>query len=184
MRYVTITCPQCKRSAQLSNGHVNRARKLGVPIYCGRACAGLARRKNKSDAQKKAEKRDYDMEYRRKNLEMLKRKKAEHYLKTRDPEKEAAYRKTRMHLHVEYCRQPKYKAWKKKYDAQYRAKKLYGEFWESFLLIMGIEAEVTKRMSNYEIRLENGTINKAQQRRRDYERINRQQSENCFMGNA
>jgi hypothetical protein len=112
------------------------------------------------------------MEFRRKNREILKIKKKEYFQKTYDPEKAAIERKANLPRHVEYCRQPKYRKYKKGYDAKHRAKNDYGEFWEAFLALREIEREVRKRMSWYEIEKQNGTLNKHQQRRRDYERLN------------
>jgi hypothetical protein len=78
----------------------------------------------KTKAQKVAEKRIYDMAYRAKNRAMLKEKKRAYFLRTYDPKKAAVKRKKRMHLHVAYCRQPRYKAWKRQYDLNYRARAL------------------------------------------------------------
>ena len=72
-------------------------------------------------AQKVAEKRLYDMAYRAKNLERIKAGKRAYFQRTYDPREAAVERKKRMHLHVAYCRQPRYKAWKREYDRKYRA---------------------------------------------------------------
>lgn len=149
---------------------VNRAIKAGLNIYCDRKCAGFGRRDNKTTNQRKEEKRLYDIEYRNKNKDMLKVKKAAYFKATYDPEKAAIERKKRMPKHIEYCRQPEYRAKKKQYDSQYLAKKNYGEFWESALLIMDIDNEVSARMTDVEIRQVKGTLNNKLQRRRQYER--------------
>jgi len=151
-------------------GEVNRALKLGLSLYCDKACAGLGRRKNKSKEQKVAEKREYDMEYRRKNRALLKAKKAAWFQQSYDPEKAAIERKKNMARHVEYCRRPEYKAWKKEYDCQYRAKQDYGEFWESAVILIKLDNELDEKMSWYDRQMAKGTLNKANQRRRDYER--------------
>lgn len=166
-----LVCPICKTKFTRCAGHVNRSRKIGSPVFCGKDCFGISRRKNKTIFQKKEEKRIYDEKYREKNLEMLKAKKRAYHTNNYDPKTAAVYRKKRMPLHVEYCRQPKYKEWKKKYDSYYRATKLYGDFSESFLLLQDIEKEVDSRMSRYEIYQANGTLNKHQTRRREYEKL-------------
>lgn len=102
---------------------------------------------------------------------MLKAKHAAYYQRTHDPVKEAAIRKARMHLHVQYCRQPWYKAWKKNYDAKYRAKAHAGEYWESFMLAIAIDKEVKSRMSKEELAVAKGYYNKSQTRRREYEKL-------------
>lgn len=119
----------------------------------------------KTKAQKVAEKRLYDMAYRAKNRAMLKAKKAAYFQRTYDPVKAAKVRKKRMHLHVEYCRQPRYKAWKRSYD-QKRRDSEYGPFAEAARLAINLNREIKGRMSNYEIRLENQTLNKRQGRTR------------------
>lgn len=166
-----ITCHHCKREADLPKGAVNRAAKIGAPLYCGRQCAGLARRKGKTKAQKVTEKRLYDVQYRRKNQERLKAEKAARYQLTRDPVKEAVYRKANMARHIAYCQRPEYKQWKQDYDQQHRARKMFGPFAESFLLLQNLEKEIAERMSKYDIYSANGTLNKRLQRKRDYERL-------------
>lgn len=121
--------------------------------------------------QKKEIKRLYDIEYRKKNRELLKAKKAAWFQRDYDPVAAAVKRKKRMPLHVEYCRQPEYKKWKKKYDKEYRAKKMFGEFWQAFLIVMEINKEVLERASKYEMSYANGTLNKSQNRSREYERL-------------
>lgn len=167
-----VDCAYCNAVTKKLTGEINRAKKKGAPIYCNKICAGFGRRHNKTKTQLKGEKRIYDMEFRRKNKEILRIKKKEYFQKTYDPEKAAIERKSNMPRHVEYCRQPKYREYKKEYDAKYRAKNDYGEFWEAFFALREVEQEIRKRMSWYEIEQQNGTLNKHQQRRRDYERTN------------
>jgi hypothetical protein len=125
----------------------------------------------KTDEQKKEIKRLYDIEYRKKNLESIKKKKAAWFQRDYDPVKAAVKRKERMPYHVEYCQQPEYKKWKKKYDEAYRAKKQFGEFWQAFLIVTEINKEVLQRASRYEIGYTNGVVNKSQNRSREYERL-------------
>ena len=73
-----FTCP-CGRTAEKESGAINRAEKQGLRIYCTRECAGRHRRKNKTSEQKKEERRLYDIEYRSKNRDLLKEKKAAYY---------------------------------------------------------------------------------------------------------
>lgn len=176
-------CAHCDRENQRLTGEVNRARKRGAPLYCDLKCAGLARRKNKTLAQKREEKRLYDERYRANNRALLKTKKAAHFQRTYDPVLAAVQRKARMPQHVEYCRRPAYRKWKQQYDRQYRAKKRYGAFWECFLLAMDIRDEVLSRQSDYEIRLEKGTFGKSQQRKRDDNRTHREELEVGPVGN-
>jgi hypothetical protein len=111
------------------------------------------------------------MAYRDKHKERLKKEKAERFKRTYDPEKARIERKKTMDGHVEYCRHPEYKAYKREYDRRYRAREDYREFWESFLLIQDLDREVHSRMTDYEIRQINETNCKIQKRRRDYERL-------------
>jgi phage host-nuclease inhibitor protein Gam len=168
VREVIIVCPHCKKKAQKPNGAVTRAAKVGMPIYCDRVCAGFARRVEKTIAQKKEEKRLYDLQYRAARLETIKANKRAYFQRTYDPKKAAIERKERMPKHVEYCRRPEYRDYKAQYDRQLRAQ-VYGEFAEAFLLLGDLDREVNNRMTDYDIRVMNGTLNKRLQRKREYE---------------
>lgn len=161
-------CAHCGKTVKQPIGAINRALKIGAPIYCDKVCFGLDRSQHKTKEQKVQEKRQYDREYRRKNRALLKAKKRAYFQATYDPVKAAKARKARMHLHVQYCRQPAYVRWKRRYDAKYRAGRMFGPFAESFLLLRRLERVVANRATKYEIGLANGTINKAQLRRRAY----------------
>jgi hypothetical protein len=161
-------CKHCGAEVQQAQNQINRALREGRPLFCNRVCAGLSRRlvNPPTEAERKAAKAAYDARRREVLAERIKAEKRAHYQRTRDPIKEAAIRKARMHLHVEYCRRPEYKAWKAEYDQRHRARKQFGEFADAFLLLLDLDREIGERATNYEIRLANGTINKAQQRRR------------------
>lgn len=165
---VRCVCPQCKGSFDVETGRFNRAQKIGAPLYCGKACAGLARRRvdPPTEAERKAAKAEYDRQYRERNAEKRKQQKAEYFQRTYDPAKAAKERKARAHLHAEYCRRHEYKAWKSQYDRRYRADKEFGEFADVALLLQDIEAEIDERATRSEIYRANGTTNKAQTRRR------------------
>lgn len=177
-----IVCHHCHQVLAKSAGAVNRAEMAGKPVYCGRACSGLARRTSRSDAEKRAAKSAYDKKRREEKATEIKAKKAEYYQRTRDPEKEAVLRKARMPYHVEYCRRPEYVAWKAKYDQEYRAKQEFGEFWESAILALAIRRECLALSDDTEIRRQAGTLNKHQQRRREYERSYSNQPESGPLG--
>ncbi len=164
-------CPICKNEFYKSNSHYNRAIKLGLNLFCGRACAGISRRGiEKTIEQKKAEKAAYDKRYRKEYTEELKKEKHEYHKRTYDKEKAASIRKERMPKHIEYCRQPKYKEWKKKYDKKHRAKKQYGEFAEAALILFKIESEIERKSPELlAIKFQNGTLNKSQKRKRTWQ---------------
>lgn len=170
MAKVSVICAHCGKESAKDAGCVNRSKKIGAPIYCGRECSGIARRVEKSRAQKIAEKAEYDRMYRAREAEKLRVKKAEYYQRTADRDKEREARKRRMPAHVEYCRRPEYKEWKAQYDQKYRARKWYGDFGEAAIILNILETEINSRISWIERRRQNGTLNKHQTRRRDYER--------------
>jgi hypothetical protein len=95
----------------------------------------------------KKAKADYDREYRKRNREKLKIEKALWFQRTYDPAKAAVERKKRMPSHIEYCRQPKYVAWKKKYDLAWYASK-FGPFAEAWLLLRELKAEIKRQEPN------------------------------------
>lgn len=181
---IEITCPQCGDLAVKATGSVNRSRRKGAPVYCSKKCAGLARRHNRSEKEAKALKAAYDREYSAKNAETLKAKKAEYHRRTYDPAKAAVQRKKRSKAHVEYCRRPEYREWKREYDRKHRAKKDYGEYADCFLLAMDLRMACLERATSYEIRQTNGVNCKSQQRKRDYERTHSNKPETGPLGNA
>lgn len=167
MYLLPITCAYCGKAGTKPTSAVQRAERIGAPLYCDQTCAGLGRRTNKTKAQKVEEKRLYDAEYRKRNLVSIKAKKAAHYAKNFDREKERAYRQAHVEQHNEYCRRPEYRAKKAVYDLDRRAAE-YGEFAEAYKLALAINREVKSRMSRHEIYAANGTLNKKLQRTRLY----------------
>ena len=139
-----MICPQCTAQFEARTGHANRAAKTGAPLYCGRTCAGLARRlpAPKSVEQKKAEKAAYDRKYRQRDPEARKAERAAYYQRTRDPEKERELRKAKMPQHVEYCRRPEYRAYKREYECDFDAS-IEGAYYARLLT----EAETDKRIA-------------------------------------
>lgn len=167
---IAARCTYCGAKRLREAEHVNRARRFGMKLFCNHRCFGLSRRIHKTKAQKVAEKRLYDMEYRRKNRELIKAKKAAHFKATYDPAKAAIERKKNMARHVAYCRRPEYRAWKREYDRRYTARE-YGPFAEAYLVLRDLEREIKGRMSKYDRMFANGTLNKRLKRRKEHESI-------------
>ena len=170
MALVPFRCGWCKTIAHREAGAVNRALKLGAALYCDMEHAGYARRKHRASANKKAAKAAYDADYRARDANGLKARRAAWYQRNRDPEKERERRKAIMPRHVEYCRQPAYRAKKSEYDLRRRAMQDAGEFHESYVILRDLEREVLSRASRYDLDLANGRLNKTTNRRRDYVR--------------
>ena len=171
-----MKCPQCSSTFDANTSRVNRATKLGSPLFCGKTCAGLARRNPHplTKDEKRRSKAEYDREYRSKNLASIKAKKAAYYQRTRDPEKERVKRKENMAKHVAYCRTDEYRAKKKAYDADRRFK-AYGPFEEVARLLDQVEQEINKQASRYEIYKAKGYFTRSaiQRRRELWQTINR-----------
>lgn len=165
---IFVTCLHCSIEFETYAGRVNRARKIGAPIYCGRKCMGLARRLTcpPTDAEKRAAKAEYDRQYRADRIEEIARKKSEWHKRNYDPIAAAVVRKLNMPRHIEYCRRPEYREKKRKYDKVYLAQKQFGEFAPVALLLRDIESEIDSRATRNEIYQANNTLNKAQTRRR------------------
>lgn len=164
-----MKCPQCQGDFTPSTGHANRAAKLGAPLYCGRACAGLARRRAVplTDAEAKAAKKAYDAQRRIDLADRIKAEKAARHKRTYDPVKAAVERAKNMARHIEYCRSPEYKAWKSEYDRR-RKFAAFGPFAEAAMLLADLEQEISTRATRYEIYIANGRFTRsAQQRRRE-----------------
>jgi hypothetical protein len=170
-----IICSYCQNETEKSTGEVNRAIKAGAKLYCDKKCSGLGRRKPpKTAEQKRSDKAAYDANRRMVLADRIKAEKAAAHQRNRqNPEfirREKQYRKENMQRHVEYCRRPEYKAAKYEYDRKYRALQEHGEFWESFILLMDLRKECLNRMSDYDIRMSKGTLNKSLKRKIEYER--------------
>jgi hypothetical protein len=162
-------CPKCNRPFECANGRYNRAQAIGAPLYCGKFCAGWARRKPKlSGEERRAAKAAYDRARRARLLDEIKAQKRAHYYANHERilAQERAKRPQKRIYHAEYCRQPEYVAKKAEYDKAHRAKKMFGPFADSFLALQTLESEIDARASRYEVYMQNGTINKALMRRR------------------
>lgn len=167
MATAKATCGYCGKVIWLEAGHLNRARKLGMAVYCDRKCAGLGRRSDtRTPEQKLADKAEYDRRYRERTREKKKAQARAYHLRTYDPVKAAAERKAKMPRHIEYCRRPEYRAWKREYDRKHRAQKDYGSLWETHLILLDLEGEIDDRADRYEIYQENGRLQRGAQKRK------------------
>lgn len=176
-----MDCSFCGKKTNKSIGHINRAKKIGLKIYCNRKCFGLSKRKNKSIDQKKREKAEYDKKYREKNKELLKQKKAEYFKKhyAENPESYRERRKKKYKKHLEYLSTEKYKLWKKEYDKNHRAKIKYGDYWECSILLNEIGSIVPSKKTKYDL----GLINKSTKRKEAYERFKRKEFKRSALEN-
>lgn len=161
-----VTCAHCGKQSNKDSSSVGRAKREGLNLYCDRKCAGLGRRSSLTIDEKKARKAEYDRGYRARDPEGRKAAKHEYFKRTYDPDKERVKRKQNMPRHVEYCRRPEYKAKKNEYDKQRWADE-YGEFNETYRLLLELEKELRAQASGYERRKQRGYYTRsAQQRRR------------------
>lgn len=162
-------CAHCGGLFAAKVSRANRADRDGAPLYCGRVCAGLARRVPKTPEQKKAEKAAYDRTRREEHGDKMKAEKRAHYEANRTQilERMTVYRKQRMPQHVEYCRRPEYRAKKHEYDRK-RNEMEYAEWAETWRLLLDLEREIRSQATAYERRVANGYYTRnAQKRRRE-----------------
>jgi hypothetical protein len=163
-----IVCANCFVHVNKPSGAVGRAQRIGAPLYCDKECAGLARRCNKTAAQRREEKRLYDIEYRAANFERIKASKRDRHKRIYTYETGKAMRdlrKARGYDHSEYCRGPDQVAKRKKRDRRRYAAE-FGPFAECHTLLMDLLNEINGRITDYETRIQNGTLNKRLTRRR------------------
>ena len=164
-----LTCPNCHGGFECAIGRYNRAQTIGAPLYCSKTCAGQARRTPKpSEEERRALKAAYDRARRQQLGERLRAEKRAYYEANRDRilADMTAKRPARMAAHIEYCRRPEYRAYKSEYDKRHLARKQFGEFAEAAIALRSLETEIETKASRYEVYMQNGTINKAQTRRR------------------
>lgn len=167
-------CTRCKKTAMRRTACVNRARRIGAPLFCSLECSHAARRTGKT--MTKEQKREYDMVYRAKNRALLKAKKAAYHKRTYTYAKAKAKRNQRKRAgydHAKYCRayyaDPKRKAHKVEYDADRRSRLLHGDYWaECHRMYVELCKEIRRRQPNwYERAKSRGfEFNKAKNRRR------------------
>ena len=93
----------------------------------------------------KKAKAEYDRKYRARNKKKLKAQKAAYFQRTYDPVQAAVERKKNMPRHIAYCRRPKYRAWKKRYDKQ-RRERAFGEFKDAHAVLLALKKEIAKQM--------------------------------------
>ena len=156
-------CGSCGAVVRQSQGSINRALREGKPLYCDRACAGKARQV--SAGFKKRRKAQYDARRRIELAAEISAQKRDYYQRTRNPEKERERRRVNMARHVEYCRQPEYKARKSDYDRERRAEE-YGPYGDAYLLLLDLEREIRSRATSYERLKARGYYTRAAQQRR------------------
>lgn len=164
-------CASCGKFGEKDASAVNRATSIGAKLFCNRVCFGLSRRRSPdvTTDQLKAAKREYDAKRRAEKGEELLEKRRDYYHSNRQAilASMAVYRKKHMARHVEYCRQPTYKAKKQDYDKK-RNEMEYGEFAETWRLLQQVEAEIRSQASAYEVRVQQGYYTRnAQKRRRE-----------------
>ena len=101
---------------------------------------------------KKEAKRLYDIEYRRKNRERINSLKAVRYQRDKHKyaDREKEYRRKTSDHHNAYCMKPEYVAKKRVWDVVHRNMKIYGEFWESAILVNQLEIEIRNRIPRKE----------------------------------
>jgi len=146
-RTVKVKCSYCRKVFWQAAGAYNLAERIGSPHYCTKKCFGLARRKNRSDKEKKRLKAEYDKKRRTELAEELRAKKKAAYAiwGPRHREEERKKRKERMPLHVEYCRQPEYKIYKSEYDKKRKLSR-FGPFAEAYKVLEELKREIKKQM--------------------------------------
>lgn len=162
-----FNCEYCGNESEKPAGHYNRSKAIGAPVYCGRICAGLGRRSNKTIEERKKEKSEYDKEYAKRDVEAKRIKRHEYFKRTYDKEKAAIERKKKYPKHLEYLRTDEYRAWKKEYDVRHLAKKHFGEFAEAAIVLSTLE----KELDSGKIKIEIGLINKSQKRKRQWQQL-------------
>lgn len=151
-------CEQCGKVIRPKN-RVRRRR------FCSLQCSGKSRRIPRTKAERVERKRLYDIEYRERLGESRKAAKRAYYQANREKilakwREQYPQKKRYMRRYLKTYWTPEKKAEKTEYDKWFRAKK-YGEYAECQYLTVLLNKEVKSRLSNYEIRLKNGTLNKA-----------------------
>ena len=164
-----MKCPHCGKELERKQGYINRALKLGVPIYCSRVCSGLARRVERTEEEKKKIKSDYDKARLNGPLRDRILEEKRQYAKTptgRAVQKRQREKPERKKYQAEFIKKSDYVKWKHDYDQKYHAQKNYGEFWEAALVLKTIEEVILPE--RYDAKIQNGLLNKSTKRKRQW----------------
>jgi hypothetical protein len=161
-----VTCEYCGVDIEKATGHVNRARKLGMGLFCDRVCFGLHKRVDRTDEEKKKIKYEYDKKRRAELKDILKQKQKAYNESPAGRAMQKRHREKRKEFHKEYIKSDRYRAWKKNYDEKYHAKKNYGEFFEAAIVLKRIEEVILPEKQ--ESKIQKGTYNKSQKRKRQW----------------
>ena len=178
-----FTCEQCGREASQPTGAVNRARRKGMRLFCGRACAGKGKaalrvRPLPGTPEFRTHKSAYDLARRTvKGDDIRAQKRAAYHARIATDEavvraEQKAQRELNHERHAAYCRTPEYRAWKSEYDRRYRPRE-FGEFAEAHMALVELQGEIDERITREEVYAANGIVNKKQTRRREYEAAQR-----------
>lgn len=166
MSQVKFSCAYCGKTGVKYISQYHWSIRQGLNQYCDKKCAGLGRRSKETPEEKKAHKQWYDLFIRASRSEderilfSLQKMLLFHLDYKANPEKYKKERQRRMRAHVEYCRQPKYREYKKTYDEQYRAKKDYGEYWEAAIALKNLDKEIDYRESKQQNKIYNKSTTK------------------------
>jgi hypothetical protein len=172
-----VVCDHCGAEIEKSTGHVNRARGLGLKLFCNRTCFGLFHRTSKEE--KKRLKVAYDKQRRAELKDVLKAKQKAYNESPAGRAMQKRHREKRKEFHKEYIKSEKYRKWKQKYDLKYHAKANYGEYWEAAIILNDIETDLLP--VRLEVKTQKGLLNKSQQRKRHG--TYRQKSQGLTLGN-
>lgn len=169
-----ITCPVCGKQANKLAGEVNRARRAGYRLFCGRECAGVARRDGKSKDQRRAAKAAYDANRRVKQRDKILSGKRAYYIANRERFKAAgaalradpAFRAKMKAYQHEWVRRPAVRAAKKAYDRRRRAVLEFGDGDVADAVILIHEINDILRPTRREVKAATGRYNLCQNRKR------------------
>lgn len=172
-------CAYCGKEGDKSSGHINRANKQGLKLFCSRVCFGLNRRVNRTDEEWKKIKADYDKKRRAELKDVIKAKQKAYNESPAGRAMQKRHREKRKEQHAAYIKTEKYRKWKQVYDKTFHAKANYGEFWEAAIILNDIETIV--KPQKLEVKIQKGLLNKSTQRKR-YGTY-RQKSQGLSLGN-
>jgi hypothetical protein len=164
-----LNCNYCNKQFRVKENNIGqrkRSIRLGLPIYCSRKCAWIGRRTNETEEEKKTYKKWYDLFIRvsmtddERDLDTLQNMVYFQLDYAQNPDKYREERQRRMPSHIEYCRQPEYRKYKKEYDEKHRAQKLFGAFWECAIILKNLDNEIDYRESKRQNKIYNKSTTK------------------------
>ena len=138
-------CFHCRVTFIRVVSQVAATQRKGRNIYCSRDCHTAQRRAGRTQEQLKECKRQREKNWREKHKSQVRLRSMAHYKKTTTSEKRQRLYQKYKHKIAARNKDPAAKIQKKHDDRIWRAKRGYGDYWESQVLLLKLNEELSSQ---------------------------------------